>query len=105
MRTGFSSFVVARVGTALDELDLEGTGVDRRLLMEDAALLFVIVGLIEATGGADSVTSQLHFVISIASHDNGITYSKEFAKSRIVWLAGLSLDVLQILREPEPADF
>lgn len=89
----------------VEEFALDTTGVDFKLLTEDAALLLDREGLMEATDGAASETSQLHCdIISMSYLDQIHTYSEKLSERRVVWLARLSLDIFQILRKPESAD-
>lgn len=87
-----------------EEACLDPVGVCFPDLMEEAALPVAdAADLIAAIAGALSSTSQLHYLRSVTKPTQFPlwSYPEEFPQRRIVGLARLALDILQILREPE----
>lgn len=87
------------MGSSVDLGDVEAVDFTDDLELEGAAARRV------AMEGAASVTSQLHCrVLARPWQAHVAGYPEEFAEGRVIWLAGLALDVFEVLGEPEAQD-
>lgn len=85
-----------RIGSSVGLGDADAVDLTEDLELEG------LVARIDAMVGADSVTSQLHCMVLAWPWQARVAgYPEEFAESRVIWLAGLALDVLEVLCEPE----
>jgi hypothetical protein len=82
------------------------TGVLKPDFMDDAELPGALGALATEMRGAGLSTSQLHY--QVISADVAIccypSYPEKFPQSRVIGLARLALNILQILGVPEPQD-
>jgi hypothetical protein len=93
------------LGILDEDACLDPVGVCFPDFREEAALPFAdAADLMVAIAGALSSTSQLHYLRSVSNPKMSLlrSYPEEFPQRRIVGLARLPLDILQIFRKPKP---